>query len=164
MAAGSAENSTFLKEGDGSPYMGAVSSHSDGNQGNVYSFALSTTEPGNGRKVSLKSEGKTGGIRNYLGILLALFAGFVFTIGTILVKFLKHYHAFTLALFRIQGIFVPSMLMVLYCIKVKKIPIFEPILPLCGTDRKWRTFIKIIVSFIYFYISINQHWIKLISN
>ncbi|CAL8125741.1 unnamed protein product [Orchesella dallaii] len=86
------------------------------------------------------------GFRSYFGILLALLAGFVFTVGTVIVvKYMKHYHPFTLAMFRLQGIFVPSIFMVLYYNRVKKIPVFQPIWPV--TEKgKGKKFFGVVVS------------------
>lgn len=128
----------------------------------VYSFNLSTNTTTTGEVNNLDSISDSDrkqkehlseqpperkkGCRNYIGILLALFAGFVFTSGHIFVKYLKHYHAFTLAMYRLQGIFVPSIFMVLYAIKVQKINVFEPLWPL-GENGKWKTLIKITVCF-----------------
>lgn len=85
------------------------------------------------------------GCRNYLGILLALLAGLAFTIGTVFVKFMPNYHALTLAVFRLQGITIPALFLVLYESGVKKTPIFTPIWPL-NERQKWKKLVGVIVG------------------
>lgn len=158
-----AETLPFLSPQNGQkekPFKTASPSANEKRQ--VYSFNLSTSggvpeannlETGDNNSTlhnndngnETETEEKKKGCRNYIGILLALFAGFVFTVGSIFVKYLKHYHAFTLAMYRLQGIFVPSIFMVLYASKVQKIKVFEPIWPL-AEDANWKTFIGITVG------------------
>lgn len=101
------------------------------------------------------SEGKRGFCKNYGGILLTLMSGLMFTIGGVIVKYLKEYHPFTLGIFRFQGILLPSLGMVLYAYYVQKVPVFEPVWPPTHKQKRKRVLglivrqIKYLVNFEY---------------
>ncbi|ODN00885.1 Solute carrier family 35 member G1 [Orchesella cincta] len=80
------------------------------------------------------------GCSNYTGILLTLASGILFTIGGVIVKYMKDYHPFTLGIFRFQGILLPSLFMVLYACYVQKLPIFDPVWPLTDKEKAKRCF------------------------
>jgi hypothetical protein len=50
----------------------------------------------------------------YKGMLLALVSSVMFSLSALLVKFLKSYHPVTIALWRIQGAFLPSILLLIW--------------------------------------------------
>lgn len=57
---------------------------------------------------------KKGGLscacQNYMGIILTLTSGFIFTCGGVIVKYMKDFHPVTLAVYRFQGVFLPGMI------------------------------------------------------
>jgi hypothetical protein len=63
--------------------------------------------------------GKRSGVlsfcHQYLGILLALFASLVFSLSSIIVKsIMSFYHPYTLSLWTFQGIFLPSLAVLVF--------------------------------------------------
>lgn len=76
--------------------------------------------------------------KNYMGILLTLASGLAFTVGGVIVKYMKEYHPFTLAIFRFQGILLPSLAWVLYMRYFKNPLVFQPIWPLSEREKAKR--------------------------
>ncbi|CAL8125739.1 unnamed protein product [Orchesella dallaii] len=99
-----------------------------GNEEKVKIRRVSVKSVENGKLSEVAKEKK--GCSNYTGILLTLASGILFTVGGVIVKYMKDYHPFTLAIFRFQGILLPSFCMVFYACYVQKLPIFEPVWPL----------------------------------
>lgn len=83
----------------------------------------------------LEGEKNTGFFSNYAGILLTLVTGLVFTVGGVIVKYMKGYHPFILAFYRFQGILLPGLGMVGYAKYVEGVKVFEPVWPVSGLGK-----------------------------
>lgn len=90
-------------------------------------------------------ESKTGLCHKYWGILLGLFASFVFSLSSILVKSIsQEYHPYTLSFWTLQGIFLPSLAILLFQ-KLRKETVCQGIFP-CGIKRNFWNFVLVVVS------------------
>ncbi|ODN00887.1 Solute carrier family 35 member G1 [Orchesella cincta] len=72
---------------------------------------------------------------NYLGIFWTLGSGFIFTVGGVIVKYMKDYHPITLATFRFQGVLLPALVLALYSHYVRKEVVFGTIWPLTDKEK-----------------------------
>lgn len=88
---------------------------------------------------------KAGGWKRYFGIILALLASFLLSLTTLIAKVLIEYHPFNEAMWRFQGILLPSIPIIMWSKLVKKEDIFETITPLYKSD-KLVTFLVLFVS------------------
>jgi len=80
------------------------------------------------------------GCRRYLGIGLALSSSLVFSLSTLLVKMLPHYHPYSVTFWRFAGgILIPMFPIMLFCRWGLKMPIFDSLLPICapGNPKTW---------------------------
>lgn len=77
-----------------------------------------------------------GCYRKYIGIFLTLLSGLLYSLAALLVKLLKDdYHPFMISIWRFQGVFAPSILLVLYRVGIMKQPDFRPVWPLKDHEK-----------------------------
>lgn len=86
------------------------------------------------------------GCRKYIGLTLTLLSGLLYSLAALLAKLLKDdYHPFMISIWRFQGVFAPSILLVLYRVVLMKQPDFKPVWPL-KTREKVIAFTVLMVS------------------
>jgi hypothetical protein len=101
------------------------------NQGIIINNTPSSKSSNNKKS---KKEARTG-IGRYLGIILALVASIVFPLAALVVKSLSNYHTYSISLWRFQGIFLPSILLVTYHRFCRQEKIFDTILPITAPGK-----------------------------
>lgn len=97
-----------------------------------------------------KSLGRHDGVgsfcHKYLGLILALFASLVFSLASIIVKSISEiYHPYTLSLWTFQGIFLPSLAILLFQGGFGKESVCQNILPLRSKGHCWN-FVLVVVG------------------
>ncbi|OXA60250.1 solute carrier family 35 member G1 isoform X2 [Folsomia candida] len=76
------------------------------------------------------------GCRKYIGLTLTLLSGLLYSLAALLAKLLKDdYHPFMISIWRFQGVFAPSILLVLYRVVLMKQPDFKPVWPLKTREK-----------------------------
>jgi hypothetical protein len=86
--------------------------------------------------------------KRYLGILLALCASFLLSLTTLIAKVLIEYHPFNEAMWRFQGILLPSIPVMLWAKVVRKEDVFHTINPIYQKDK--------LVTFLVLFVSSSQ--------
>jgi len=85
------------------------------------------------------------GCHRYTGIFLAICASFLLSLTTLLAKVLIQYHPFNEAMWRFQGILIPSLPMLCWAKFGKSEDVFQSIYPLWEAD-KLKKFLVLFVS------------------
>jgi hypothetical protein len=88
------------------------------------------------------------GHNRYIGIILAVFASFLLSLTTLIAKLLIQYHPFNEAMWRFQGILIPSIPILLWVRCGKDRDVFEPLHPIWKPE-KLRTFLVLFVSLVF---------------
>jgi hypothetical protein len=109
-----------------------------------------TSEPG---KKSLKWKIVKGlPCAKYLGLMLALLSSILISLVTLIVKSLPQYHPLSLVIWRLQGVLLPSIILMSYLKGGKGVDLFQPVWPLSSWN-KWSLIIILAVSWRLFSVS-----------
>lgn len=83
--------------------------------------------------------------RRFWGIIFAIMASVFLSLTTLLAKLLIGYHPFNVAIWRFEGILIPSLPVLIFASCVHEEPVFESIQPIWERG-KFKTFVLLFVS------------------
>jgi hypothetical protein len=91
---------------------------------------------------------EVSGFKRYLGILLALFASLVLSLSSIIVKSISdEYHPYSISVWTFQGMFLPSIVILLYHKFANKQQVFHGVVPLCSQVSFKNQFLLLVRNF-----------------